>query len=1257
MKKKICLALLSGCFALTTFGAERGAFNNVPEARNYSLVYSLDIPNNPNFSRGVNYDIDLHSYLADFSRIGYYLELQPSGGSLNYIWVSVDAFTTDITQIGVPTLTSLNGVIFQQPLTSMNVASSMAGIVTGTNLSGGSIEFWPYNYAPANAAGVPNASDSLFDWGDTAATDGAYGSMQIANALASQELFCFNNWNGGSNPDVGIGSNPAPGSQPDWTFAGNGASYTIKTLQVFVLPVINTDPPVLIGALGKTGLTNVVLNFSKSLEDAATNTGHYTLNGGVGVVNATLDLTRTVVTLTTTVQQPLTDYIVTVNGVRDWTPAHITIAPNSTASFRSSIAGRGATNNVAEAANYTLIYSLDIPDAPNYLNGLTYTVDQRANVSAFSRIAYYLELQKSRQNLNYCWVSMDAFTTNINQIGVPTVPSGANFQQSVANMNVASSLADIIGGSNLQGGNLEFWPVNYLSANGAGVLNASDALYDWGDTPSPGNYGCMQIANPEASQELICFNHWGGAGGGSEVGIGSNPDPNGQPDWTFSNNGPSYTIKTLQVYVVPINDTNRPVILSAVGVGNLTQVVLTFSKPLDDSATNTVHYALSGGLAVLGAALDPITKATVTLTTTRQQPRTPYTVTVNGVFERGGSHTPIAPNSTITFTSSPPRGATLNVPEAANYALVYSLDIPLSPNYSGGIAYDLDLYSYLSQYSRIGYYLELQASDGPLNYIWVSMDAFSTDITQIGVPTLPSLGGSIFQQPVTSMNVASSVAGIVTGTNLDGGSLEFWPYNYSEANAVGVPNASDTAFDWGDTAATGGNYGSMQIANGLASQELLCFNGWGGGSSIACLGIGNNPVGSPDWTFAANAGAYTVKTLQVFVLPVSNTNPPVLIGAVGQTGLTNVVLTFSKALEEAATNITHYAVDGGVGVLNATLDATRLKVTLTTTTQQPLKNYIVTVNGVRDATPAHLTIAANSTATFRSSIAGRGAANNVAEAAGYTLVYSLEIPVAANYFNGITYNLDQSAGITSFSRIAYYMELQPNGQPLNYLWASMNAFTNNVKAIGVPTRASGAVFQQPVTNLSVVSSMAGIVTGTNLAGSLEFWPYNYTALNAAGVANASDLVYDWGDTLDRGGYHGSMQLAYPAARQELFCFNNWGGDNGTAAIGIGNNPAPGGNPDWTFAANADIYTVKTLQVYVLANPTSFRITGQKFQSPGQFAVTCDTQSGSVYSLWRTLDVGSGVWTKVSQATAASNSTTLVDSQATNRVSFYQIRTP
>ena len=231
----------------------------------------------------------------------------------------MDAFTGDVNQIGVPTLAS--GTTLQQPVANMNVVSSVTGIVTGTGLAGGNLEFWPYNYTEPNSALVPNASDTAFDWGDTPATSGQYGSMQLHNAEASQVLFAFNNWNGNAFADLGIGSNPSPTGQPDWTFAGNAASYTVKTLQVFVLPVSNSNPPVFVGAAGQTGLTNVVLTFSKALEDGATNISHYALNGGVNVVKASLDpATRVTVTLTTTTQQRLTTYTVTASGVRDRTP-------------------------------------------------------------------------------------------------------------------------------------------------------------------------------------------------------------------------------------------------------------------------------------------------------------------------------------------------------------------------------------------------------------------------------------------------------------------------------------------------------------------------------------------------------------------------------------------------------------------------------------------------------------------------------------------------------------------------------------------------------------------------------------------------------------------------------------------------------------------------------------------------------------------------------------------------------------------------
>jgi hypothetical protein len=219
-----------------------------------------------------------------------------------------------------------------------------------------------------------------------------------------------------------------------------------------------------------------------------------------------------------------------------------------TMGFTAFATQRGAQNNVTEAGNYSLVFSLEIPNTPNYENGVTYDIDNRTHIPGFSRIAYYLELQEGTNALNFIWVSMDAFTTNINKIGVPTVTSGAYFRQSVARMNVQSSVSGIVNGTNLTGGNIEFWPQDYSRLNTANVPNASDTAYDWGDAPYAGNYGSMQVHNHDAKQVLFAFNRWGGYGGIADLGIGNRAAFD--VDWTFATNASNYVIKSLQVYVL-----------------------------------------------------------------------------------------------------------------------------------------------------------------------------------------------------------------------------------------------------------------------------------------------------------------------------------------------------------------------------------------------------------------------------------------------------------------------------------------------------------------------------------------------------------------------------------------------------------------------------------------------------------------------------------------------------------------------------------
>jgi len=218
---------------------------NVPEAANYDLVYQLDIPsgaawgNNP-----IPYQINnATNRTRTFTRIAYYLELV-SGVTTNWVYVSMDRFTTNVTKIGVPN--AYSGEFYHYgaggngggPISNANIRSSLTNIVTGDGINTINLEFWPYNYSADNSYGVPGASGTTYDFGDTSAGSANYGSMQIHNYGASQTLFAYNNWNGGST-DIGIGNDPNTGRAnygPDWTHFSNGGSYTQRTLQILVGP-------------------------------------------------------------------------------------------------------------------------------------------------------------------------------------------------------------------------------------------------------------------------------------------------------------------------------------------------------------------------------------------------------------------------------------------------------------------------------------------------------------------------------------------------------------------------------------------------------------------------------------------------------------------------------------------------------------------------------------------------------------------------------------------------------------------------------------------------------------------------------------------------------------------------------------------------------------------------------------------------------------------------------------------------------------
>uniref|UniRef100_A0A7S2IBD9 Uncharacterized protein n=2 Tax=Helicotheca tamesis TaxID=374047 RepID=A0A7S2IBD9_9STRA len=209
-----------------------------------------------------------------------------------------------------------------------------------------------------------------------------------------------------------------------------------------------------------------------------------------------------------------------------------------------------------------------------------------------------------------------------------------------------------------------------------------------------------------------------------------------------------------------------------------------------------------------------------------------------------------------------PANLATTLDDAQGFEMIYSLDIPDLPNFSNRVPYTIDysIFRPNGSFERVAYYLEL-TKDGVTEWVWVSMKSFTDDAKKLGVPTYAS--GAVFQGTVTEMNVYSNVDGM-EAHNITGG-VEFWPHNYGTADALDM-GASDTLYDFGDTRATGGNHGSMQVhAHSLGhGTNLISFNNWNRGQQ-AELGIGNNENGQPDWTFAQNSAKYAVKKLEVFI--------------------------------------------------------------------------------------------------------------------------------------------------------------------------------------------------------------------------------------------------------------------------------------------------------------------------------------------------------------------------------------------------------
>ncbi len=688
LRHVVTVALVSLAVVTSAVGAE-GFPSAITEIGDYELVHTLNIPNTAAYNTaGITYAVDNTSTLTrPWDRIAYYLELD-NGSGLEWAYVSTDAFTHDQRKLGVPHRNT-HEYTHQQILSNMNVYSNTSKVTTGTGIATGNIEFWSTNYSGTNSLGIPNATGT-HDHGDAYSTGSSrahYGSMQIHNhdidgagaGTTAETIFAYNRWgnSASSNSDLGIGTDPNTGRgnyRPDWTFAQNANTYSVKNLKVLVRPVepnVFTDVPE-VNANGyklthaltipdsganynTTGVPYSVNNpgnaggpfdrvayymelktpagtreFAYASFDAHT---HDASKLGVPSLNRNVKFQQKVSNMNVVSNSAVTNGTgITTGNIEFWPSNYnktgvLGVGGNdntydfddgSNATIGDGYGsmqvhnhgagetvmaynhwGNGATvpqdlgignntgthpdytfmqnsgdyevknmyvlakpidnlvTNVPEAANYDLVYKLAVPGGANTnfnANGVPYIVDNSSQVTeSFKRVAYYVELQTPGGSLEYAWVSMEAFTDDVTEIGVPASAAGGfRLQTTVQDMNVVSNAAGVTNGTDLDTGNIEFWSANYGTANEAGIPGADGGKYDFGDDVAEGTpvgYGSMQVHNHGEGETIFAYNAWGSASRVGDLGIGNNG--NGHPDWTFKDNAGSYEVKNIYVLVEP----------------------------------------------------------------------------------------------------------------------------------------------------------------------------------------------------------------------------------------------------------------------------------------------------------------------------------------------------------------------------------------------------------------------------------------------------------------------------------------------------------------------------------------------------------------------------------------------------------------------------------------------------------------------------------------------------------------------------------
>lgn len=912
--------LASSALCLIADTASADVFTNVPQATGYQLVHSLNVPaiQGSYNSTTIPYTVDNSANWAtgSFSRVAYYLELSGSTSPTRpngYVFVSFDRpeALANGKLLGVPS-NCPNGtrVATNATVTNMTVISNIPGIQNGNSLAGGRLEFWPSGYT-TGINGVYDYDDA--GWSGTS----GHGSMQIHHAAANQTLLAYNDWGGatpGAPSEIGAGPNQGAG-HPDWTFSDSGSAYSTRLLQVLVLPATNVVPIInpsfevdaIAGANAPvfeartsaptgwqySGTTGQGLIAPDAGEPNALYNGlttgyagskaHFNVTqGSSGVPVISQDLTSNL--------QANTAYSVslafgnrssgawggfkvslkTSSGavVGEWQGGnqHFTAA-NTFGRFTRKFTTGPNPAGLGEPLQLVIEQPLAVSGLYQDFDDVALTADAIPPRPPATPVDVFIVSGQSNAQGYQSRVS-DLSASNRRHVDAPHPRAWLSYKENAlgnAIYNTGTLSRMTSQGPGFSGGD-GFGPELSLGNELAARLPNETAVIKFavGAAGLDNNFkksantlyplllqqvqaGLQQLTAQGYAPQLKGF-FWLQ---GETDALGSGADATDaslyQANLTqfITDLRTDLSEPSLKFYLTQINP-NMPTLQVA-------------GTPVVNQAMQNVD-ALDANVTYIPTS-DITTGFADSIHYTADQ-----TITIGQRWADAYQAPPAAPARGNVFT---------RVPEASaeGYQVLYELGIPLDAGYRNGVtpAYSVDNSLTAAPFDRVAYYLELANADGTSRWVYASMDAFTTVPKQLGIPH-HLLNSVKHQRLVENLNVFSNVQGLVTGTSLDGGSVEMWPSNYQEGR-TGFYAGDGGTYDWDDNSATAtdAGFGSFQLHHPLSQQVIFAYNHWGvADGTNDDIGIGNRSTSHRDHTFAASTGNFTARKLVILTRPASH---------------------------------------------------------------------------------------------------------------------------------------------------------------------------------------------------------------------------------------------------------------------------------------------------------------------------------------------------------------------------------------------------